>query len=317
MKHARLTGIALTTALTSLALPALAQGAPDLSEPDVVTTLTRMVNVTGILVSLVVIAAAWLLRQFVRRLAGNLGDVFVERRLTIQKFTAFFQFGLYLLTIVAVVLLSFRFSREVLAILGGTAAVAIGFAVKDLVASMVAGIMIMFDRPFQVGDRVTFGGQYGDITAIGLRSVKLQTLDDNTVTIPNNMLLNDITSCGNYGVLDMQVVVDFHIGVDQDVHKAQELVREAAATSPYVYLDKPIVVRVSQVIVQNYFALRVRLKLYVLDTKFERALETDVTLRVLEAFDENGIRPPAILYRAAGDLAPPDRRALRLASQSA
>lgn len=46
-----------------------------------------------------------------------------------------------------------------LAILGGTAAVAMGFAMKDLVASVVAGVMIMVDRPFQVGDRVSFGGQ--------------------------------------------------------------------------------------------------------------------------------------------------------------
>ncbi len=316
MKHAWLQGVALMTAFALFAAPALAQELPALPEGDVVTTLTRMVNVTGIFISLGVIAGAWLLSRSVRKLAGNLGNVFVERRLTIQKFSAFFQFGVYLVTIVVVVMFSFRFSREVLAILGGTAAVAIGFATKDLIASMVAGIMIMFDRPFQVGDRVTFAGQYGDITAIGLRSVKLQTLDDNTVTIPNNMLMNEVTSCGNYGVLDMQVVVDFHIGVDQDVHRAQEILREAGATSPYVYLDKPIVVRVSQVIVDNYFALRVRLKLYVLDTKFEKALETDVTLRVLEAFDENGIRPPAILYRAADDVTPPDRRALRLASQN-
>ncbi len=317
MKHAWLTGFTLMTAFALLAWPALPQEVQASPEVQAVTTLTRMVNVTGILISLGVIAGVWLLCGFIKKLAGNLGEVFVERRLTIQKFSAFLQFGVYLVTIPTVLILSLEFSREVLAILGGTAAVAIGFATKDLVASMVAGIMIMFDRPFQVGDRVTFSGQYGDITAIGLRSVKLQTLDDNTVTIPNNMLLSEITSCGNYGVLHMQVVVDFYIGVDQDIHQAQELLREAATISPYIYLDKPVVVRVAQVIVENYVALRLRLKVYVLDTKFEKALETDLTLRVLEAFDENGIRPPAILHRSAGNLVAPDRRAQRRASQNA
>ena len=178
---------------------------------------------------------------------------------------------------------------------------AMGFALKDLAASIVAGVMIMLDRPFQVGDRVTFGGQYGDITAIGLRSVRLQTLDDNTITIPNNMFLNQTTSSGNYGALDMQVVVDFHIGVDQDARKAQALVREVGTTSRYAYLPKPVVVRISQVIVENYVALRVRLKIYVLDTKHEKALVTDITLRVLEAFKAEGVQPPAILHRNVGE----------------
>jgi hypothetical protein len=44
-------------------------------------------------------------------------------------------------------------------------------------------------------------------------------------------------------------------------------------------------------------ALRLRLKLYVLDTQYEKAMETDVTLRVMDAFVNHGIRPPAILHR--------------------
>lgn len=267
-------------------------------ELETIAVIAQMVRWSGVLISLIVILGAWLLLRFVDTVVSNLGKVFAERRMVLQKLKAFFHFGVYLATIITVVLLSLKISREVLAILGGTAAVAMGFALKDLVASIVAGVMIMIDRPFQVGDRVTFGGQYGDITSIGLRSVRLQTLDDNTVTIPNNMFLNQVTSSGNYGVLDMQVVVDFHIGVDQDARRAQALVQEAAATSLYVYLPKPVVVRVSQVIIENYVALRIRLKLYVLDTKYEKALATDVTLRVLEAFEAEAIRPPAILHRA-------------------
>jgi small-conductance mechanosensitive channel len=119
----------------------------------------------------------------------------------------------------------------------------------------------------------------------------------NTVTIPNNVFLTNVTSCGNYGVLDMQVVVDFHIGLDQDVRRAMELVRESTAISRYVYLAKPIAVVASQVVTESFVALRVRLKAYVLDTRFEKEFETDVTLRVMEAFDQAGIGPPAVLHR--------------------
>ena len=71
-------------------------------------------------------------------------------------------------------LLSLRLSEQTLALIGGALAFALGFAAKDLVASLVAGFMIMADRPFQVGDRVNFGGAYGDVTAIGLRSVRIR-----------------------------------------------------------------------------------------------------------------------------------------------
>jgi hypothetical protein len=96
----------------------------------------------------------------------------------------------------------------------------------------------------------------------------------------------------------MQIIVHFLIGVDQDATRAQEIVREAGVTSRYVYLPNPVVVRIAQVAVGDYLALRIRLKAYVLDTKFEKAFETDVTLRVLEAFADAGIQPPAVLHRS-------------------
>ncbi len=301
MKHALL-GISIAVFAVGMSTsPVMAQVAQASKEIEVVTTIAQMVRWTGVVASLLVVLGSWLLLRFVDRLIASLGNAFAERRLLLQELNAFFHFGVYLITIIAIVLLSFDISREVLAILGGTAVVAMGFALKDLVASMVAGVMIMLDRPFQVGDRVTFGGEYGDITAIGLRSVKLQTLDDNTVTIPNNLFLSQVASSGNYGDLHMQVVLDFHIGADQDARLAQGLVREAAATSRYVYLPKPVVVLVSQVIIDHYLALRLRLKVYVLDTQYEKALASDITLRVLEAFESEGIRPPAILHRNATD----------------
>lgn len=284
--------------------PADAQAMLETASNDAVTTLANMVRWTGILASLFVVAIAWLILRFLSSLVEKLGVAFGEYRLLFHKVSAFVRFGIYFATIVLVIVLSFEISREVLAIIGGTAAVAVGFATKDLVSSLVAGVMIIFDRPFQVGDRVSFGGEYGDVISIGLRSVKIRTLDDSVVTIPNNMLLNEVTSCANYGEVNMQIELDFLIGADQDAEEAQALVREAAVTSRYVYLPNPVVVLVNQVVVSDYLALRIRLKAYVLDTQYEKDFETDVTLRVLEAFHEHGVQPPAVLHRSLGEMTP-------------
>ncbi len=261
--------------------------------------ITGLIRWSGVLTSILVVVGALVVLRFLRDTVEKLSGQFANRRFLFQKIATVLQFLIYVVTGVSVLSLSLRLDDSAIAVIGGTIAVSVGFAVKDLVASFIAGIMIMLDRPFQVGDRVTFGGQYGDITAIGLRSVRLQTLDDNTVTIPNNKFLNEITSNGNYGALDMQVVMDFHVGADQNILQAREVVSEAAVSSRYAYLPKPVVVLVEQVVQSDMVAVRLRLKAYVLDIKYEKAFVTDVNLRVMQAFAKHGIRPPAVLHRTS------------------
>ncbi|MAL24407.1 MAG: potassium transporter KefA [Croceicoccus sp.] len=278
---------ALMAALLLSAAPAAAQDA----EIDV-AQLGDFIRWSGVVTSLFVLAGAWFLLKLLTGFVNRFSSQYAARRLTMQKVATFAKFFIFIATGVIVIALSFRVDSTLLALIGGTVAVAVGFALKDLVASFVAGIMIIMDRPFQVGDRVSFDGFYGDITAIGLRSVRMQTLDDNTITIPNNKFLSDITSSGNYGALDMQVIVDFLIGANEDVDRAREILNEAALSSRFIYLPKPIVVLVTQVPMQNFVAVRLRLKAYVLDTKHEKAFETDITVRTLRAFREHGISPP-------------------------
>jgi small-conductance mechanosensitive channel len=125
----------------------------------------------------------------------------------------------------------------------------------------------------------------------------MNTLDHNVVTIPNNKVLTDVTSCGNYGALEMQVPMDFYVGVDQDARRAGEIVREACLTSRFVYLARPVPILSKQVIIDNYVAFHIKARPYVLDTQYEKAFESDVHLRVQEAFTRQGILPPAVLHR--------------------
>lgn len=275
--------------------PLLAQQLPPVES---IAQIVDVIRWGGIVTSLFVILGAWMLLRLLGAFVGRFSSRFAARRLTMQKLNTIVQFLIFLVTTTIVVTLSFRINQTLLTLIGGTAAVAIGFALKDLVASFVAGITILLDQPFQVGDRVEFGGYYGDVTAIGLRSVRLQTLNDNTVTIPNSKFLSDITSSGNYGALDMMVLMDFHVAIDQDIDLARCIVSEAALSSRYIFLDKPVVVQVNQLLMENLISVRLRLKAYVLDTRHEGAFETDVNLRCLRAFREAGIEAPSLLPAA-------------------
>lgn len=279
-------------ATLAVARSACAQELPDAQKN--VAQLISFVSFSGVLLSLFVILGASIALRFLRSAVDRLAARFAHLRLTFQKIESISRFVVYLATGAIALALSVQLNQTVLTLVGGTLAVAIGFAMRDLVASMLAGVIIMLDRPFQVGDRVQFAGEYGDITAIGLRSVRLQTLDDNTVTIPNSKVLTDVTSSGNWGSLEMQVQIDLFVGVECDVELAERLVEEAVLTSRYVFFDKPVAVAIAEVLRDGYVALHLCARAYVVDTRYELAFKGDVTKRALRAFAVHGIRSPLV-----------------------
>ncbi len=260
--------------------------------------IVKFLRPQGLVVALLAIVTAILVLRTVDSLTAKLSARFSERRLLAQQTNTIVRFGVYSITIVIVLTSVFSLKPEAILALSGIIAVTIGFALKDLASSVLAGITILFDRPFQVGDRVTVAGFYGEIQSIGLRSVRMITLDDSVVTIPNNRFLTEIVVSGNAGALDMQIVMDFFVAPNSDIDRSQQIIHEALQTSRYVYLEKPVVVLVNEVIEGNYVATRLRGKAYVLDVRYEKDFETDVTVRVKRAFRALNICPPTMRHQA-------------------
>jgi small-conductance mechanosensitive channel len=253
--------------------------------------LLQFVDLSRIPFAFGVIVCAWLLNRFIARSLDDLGVRFNERRLLFKQIGSFSRFFILIASAVLVAAAVVRFSDEVMIALGGSVAVAVGFAFKDLLASLISGIILLFDRPFQVGDRVEFAGHYGEILEIGLRTVRMATLDDNLISIPNSRFLTDAVSCANAGALDQMCVFEFFVGCREDFDLAKDLVYDAVASSNFVYLRKNIVVHVREVPVpQNGFAVKITAKAYVFDGRFESAFATDVQERAHRAFRVHGVR---------------------------
>lgn len=263
------------------------------------TMLLDFFRPTGIPYAILILIVTIGLGNITTRSLNRLSNRFSDRRLAIQQVAAFVRFMLYLFGGLGATAAMLSLRREVLIALAGTAAFSIGFALKDFIASIVAGIIILVDRPFQVGDRVTFDGYYGEVRHIGLRSVRLMTLDDTQITIPNNKFLTDSVASGNAGDVQMMIQMDFFVGLEEDITRAKQLVSEALTTSRYIALDRTWKVLVSEIMQQTYVSVRIRAKAYVIDVRFEKDFETDVTERVLEAFRAETIRPPVISMRTA------------------
>ncbi len=252
----------------------------------------ELFELAKVIKALIVIAVGVVASRLVKATLDKLGEGRARRRLLAKKIASFSRLGIFAFATYLVVLTFFDAEehRTALLGLGGTLAVTIGFALKDTASSVMAGVLILVDQPFQVGDRVEFQGTYGEVTEIGLRTVRIVTLDDNEVSIPNNKFLTEAVSSGNAGALDMMIVIPFYIAIDENFALAKKIVYEATVASKYVFLNKPVEITLHDEVIGRYLTTVVQSRAYVIDTRYELDFKTDVTERVKRAFREHHIR---------------------------
>ncbi len=102
----------------------------------------------------------------------------------------------------------------------GIAGLALGFAAKDTLSNIVAGIFIFWDRPFYIGDLVEIEDEYGEVQEITLRTTRIVTPDGIMVSIPNsNIAANKIKSYTMFPHLRLDM--DVTIGVNEDIENAR------------------------------------------------------------------------------------------------
>jgi len=177
----------------------------------------------------------------------------------------------------------------------GVAGIAIGFAAKDTLSNLIAGVLLIIDRPFEVGDRIEVwtapknAATWGDVIHIGLRATKIRTTDNIVIIIPNNEIMKrDII---NYTTLTKEIRVRIPIGIayDADIKKAKELIIKTALELDWV-MQKPA----PKVVVRNFGDSAVDLQARIWISRPRRRMDTisHVTDRVREVFQEEGIEIP-------------------------
>ncbi len=257
-------------------------------QEDTIAQLVELLSLSRLVQIVLVLALAWLalrvvhlgLQQLIQRFPRyrlQMGQVFpVIRIFTWFLVTAFIIFGIIKppQTIVFAVL--------------GSLGLAMGLAAQGGVRNLLAGVMMIFNPPFRVGDMVHFGGHYGEVIRLDLSVTWLRTLDDNVVMVPNAAVLDNAVANANSGELCEMVVVNIDLPRTVPIQEVRALATEAAIASPYTFLKKPVSVTVES----RYelgFLLRLVIKAYVVDIRLERLLSSDITERFIEALHERGV----------------------------
>ncbi|MFX0196003.1 MAG: mechanosensitive ion channel family protein [Candidatus Hodarchaeota archaeon] len=192
----------------------------------------------------------------------------------------------FLLVLFSVILAQFGLTlgmiSGLLTILGGTI---IGFAAINTIGNAIAGFIVMTSKPFRVGDRISFKGEFADVEGIELIYTKLRTLDNNLVSVPNQELLKvEIVNFGKKDIIRRHVNVT--VGYIDDSNKVEKALLEAAGKISRVLKDpKPYVW------ITDFQSFAVEYTLYVFIDNIKRMREIDAELyrTVLETCKSHNI----------------------------
>jgi small-conductance mechanosensitive channel len=183
----------------------------------------------------------------------------------------------------------------------GVGSLAVALAAQDTIANMIAGFVILVDRPFRVGDRIQLAnGQVGDVDAIGLRSTRLLNADANLIIIPNAELVK--TQIVNYAYPhhQMRVVVKVGVAYGSDSARIRQILQSLADNHPQLLKQPP-----PQVFCTALLDSAVEFTLVARTSDYTRAYETETTLRekIHEELTRQGIDipyPQRVVHMKAG-----------------
>ncbi|MDB2237555.1 Mechanosensitive ion channel [Halorubrum ezzemoulense] len=186
------------------------------------------------------------------------------------------------------------------AVFGGAIALAVGFAAQDLLGNFVAGVFILKDKPFEVGDWIQWGDMSGRVEEIDLRVSRVRTFDNELVTVPNGDLANSaVTNPVAYDTLRQKFV--FGIGYDDDIETATDIIVEKAEAHEEILDDPGVSVRLVEL---GDSAVGLQSRWWIADPDrgdFVRVRSEYVTA-VKEAFDDAGIDMPYVHRQLTGSV---------------
>lgn len=190
------------------------------------------------------------------------------------------------------------FKLSVLLGAAGVLSVAIGFASQTSASNLISGLFLIGEGPFSIGDYIQVGQIQGEVLSIDLMSVKLRTVDNLYVRIPNETLIkSELTNLTRFPI--RRVSIPVCIAYKDDIATVKKLLL-SIADEHALCLDEPK----PQVYLQDFGASSVNLMfhLWVKQDNF-LALKDSILEQMKTRFDQSGVEIPyqqIVLHQASG-----------------
>lgn len=156
----------------------------------------------------------------------------------------------YLGVIIILITVLNELGFKISALLGaaGILGIAIGFASQTSVSNIISGIFLISEKPFIIGDTIQIGTTTGKVVSIDLLSIKVQTVDNRFVRIPNeNMIKTEVTNITRYPIRRLNL--NLSVSYKDDLTKVMALLMDIASKEPLALKDPEPVFQIEQYVV--------------------------------------------------------------------
>jgi small-conductance mechanosensitive channel len=247
--------------------------------------LTIMSIVLGIFILLVFVLISKGLRKVFKTRIFDKYQLDEGIQLIILKLTHYLLIGLGVIIAVQ----SIGLNLTSLAVVFGLLSVGIGFGLQNVASNFVSGLIILFERPIKIGDRITIGDVWGDVVNISLRATLIRTVDNITIIVPNSEFISSQVT--NWSHRDPKVRIHIPVGVayGSDVPLVISSLLEVAKNHPEVMKDPPPKVWFTEF---GDSSLNFELLAWTLDPKRRPDVISDLNKEIDQIFRKNKVEIP-------------------------
>lgn len=176
-----------------------------------------------------------------------------------------------------------------LAVIFGMLSVGIGFGLQNVTSNFVAGLILLFERPIRIGDRITVGDTEGEVTDINIRATKILTLNNISIIVPNSEFVSN--NVINWSIGDPKIRLDIEVGVSyqSDLDKVLTVLKEVSLHHPET-LENPK----PKILFTGFgdSSWNMKVCVWINNPKKHHEIRSEINCEIVRKFRENQIEIP-------------------------
>ncbi|HVT44153.1 MAG TPA: mechanosensitive ion channel domain-containing protein [Thermoanaerobaculia bacterium] len=177
-----------------------------------------------------------------------------------------------------------------LTVVAGAIGVGIAFGLRDIANNFLSGLIILFERPVKLGDRIEVGNVEGDVVAIRARSTTVVTNDNVAIIIPNSKFMTENVVNWSYTDSRIRFRVPVQVAYGTELRRLEQTLLQIARNNPEVLTDPPPAVRLMAF---GESGLDLELRVWTDSSLHRRGkLVSDLNFEIERVFREEGIQIP-------------------------
>ncbi|MBN1407396.1 MAG: mechanosensitive ion channel [Calditrichaceae bacterium] len=237
-----------------------------------------------VLMSVILILSKMLNKFILRRIFSKL-NLDASMQFTLLRVTH------YVIMIIGAII-AFQFigiNLSGLAVIFGLLSVGIGFGLQNVTSNFIAGLILLFERPIQIGDRVMVGDTEGDVLDINIRSTTIRSLSNVSIIVPNSEFISSRVINWSHGDKKIRIDIDVGVSYNSDLDTVLRCLQEVAVENPKV-LKNPE----PDVLFRSFgdSSWNMSLRIWLPDPKYHHIIRSEINCAIVQKFRDNKIEIP-------------------------